>query len=183
MNYDFGIFSERENEVLEWLSGEYAAVHSGRVIAALLDGVRVAAYGARTALNRCAAIAVEDARTLTVMPYDSALLFDIESALRDQVPFMSLSVAEKSIRVIAPEVTGEQRKALEKLVKERADRAKQSVRGTREKLLSDIRKKQTDGEISEDEEFAAKKELQKRVDELNKRIEDMQERKAADIQE
>ena len=162
MQYDFSSFSEREEEARKWLSAEYTQIQSGKITAALLDRVTVPAYGAKTALNHCATIAVEDAKTLTVTPYDPTLLPDIETALREQVPSMSVAVGETTVRVIAPDLTGEHRAMLEKTARERMEEAKQSVRGAREKILSDIKQKKADGTLSEDEEFSVKKELQEK---------------------
>ena len=182
MQYDFSSFSEREKETLVWLSAEYAQIQSGRITTALLERVTVPVYGAKTALHHCATIAVEDPKTLTVTPYDSTLVPDIEAALREQAPSMSVAVGETTVRVIAPDITGERRAILEKTVKERMEEAKQSIRGAREKSISDIKQKKTNDDLSEDEEFAAKKELQEKVDAANKKIEEMSEKKIQDIQ-
>ena len=182
MQYDFSSFSEREEETLAWLRDAYAEIQSGRVTSALLDRVTVTVYGAKTALGHCAAIAAEDPKTLTVTPYDAGLLSDIEGALRDQVPFMSIAAGETTVRVIAPEMTGDRRSLLEKTARERMEEAKQSVRGVREKILSDIKRQKADGDLSEDEEFSAKKDLQEKVDAVNATIEEMCERKVEDIQ-
>ena len=182
MQYDFSAFSDREKETLAWLGDEYAQIQSGRVTTALLDRVVVAAYGAKTALSHCAAIAAEDPKTLSVTPYDPALLPEIEAALRDQVPSMSIAVGETTIRAISPELTGERRTALEKVARERAEEAKQSLRGAREKAVSDIKQQKADGTLSEDEEFAVKKELQEKIDAANKAIEEMCEKKVQDTQ-
>ena len=182
MQYDFSNFSAREEEIVAWLSTEYAQIQSGRITTALLDRVMVSAYGAKTALHHCATVAVEDAKTITVTPYDMTLLPEIETALREQVSSVSIAVGETTVRVIAPDVTGERRAMLEKTARERMEEAKKSIRGTREKMLSDIKCKKTDGDLSEDEEFSAKKELQEKIDATNKKIEEMYEKKIQDIQ-
>ena len=181
MQYDFTQFTDREKEVLEWLGNEYAQIQAGRITAALLDRIEVPAYGAKTALNHCAAIAVEDSKTLTVTPYDATLLPDIEGVLRERLPTMEIAVGETTVRVIAPELTGERREILKKNVQERMEEAKQSIRGVREKILSDIKQK-TGTDLSEDETFAAKEALQKKVDAANEQIEKRYEEKLKDIQ-
>lgn len=182
MQYDFTLFKDREKEVLEWLGTEYARIQSGRITAALLDHVEVRAYGAKTLLGHCAAITMEDPKTLMVAPYDAVLLSDIETALREQVPTMGVAVGETAVRVISPEVTGERRTILERNARERMEEAKQSVRGIREKVLADIKKKKGDAVLSEDEEFVAKEELQKKVDAVNEDIEERYTAKLRDIQ-
>ena len=176
MQYDFTQFTEREKEVLEWLGAEYTRIQSGRITTALLDRIEVQAYGAKTALNHCATITIEDPKTLTVTPYDATLLPNIETALREQLPTMEIAVGETAVRVIAPDVTGERRAILEKNVRERMDEAKQSVRGMREKTLTDIKQK-TGSDLSEDETFTVKEDLQKKVDNANEQIEKIYEEK------
>ena len=182
MQYDFSSFSAREEEVTAWLSTEYAQIQSGRITTALLDRVTVSAYGAKTALHHCATIALEDAKTITVTPYDITLLSEIEVALQEQVPSVSIAVGKTTVRVITPDLTGERREMLKKSARERMEEAKKSIRGTREKILSDIKHKKTDGALSEDEEFVAKKRLQENIDVTNKKIEEMYEKKIQDIQ-
>ena len=183
MKYDdMHQFSEREKEIKKWLETEYAGIQSGKLTPSILNRVTVEVYGARTALNHCAAITLEDPKTLLVTPYDSSLIGDIEDAVRKQVPSVSLSVGEASARVVAHELTGERRELLQKLAKNLAEEAKQSIRGARQDVLSDIKKKKAGDEISEEEEFAAKKQLQEQVDEANKDIEEMYKNKTQDIQ-
>lgn len=182
MQYDVNSFPAREEEITAWLSAEYAQIQSGRITAALLDRVTVSAYGAKTALHHCAAIAVEDTKTITVTPYDETLLPEVETALQEQVPSVSVAVNDKTVRVITPELTGERRAMLEKTARERMEEAKKSIRGTREKILSDIKQKKADNTLSEDEEFTAKKKLQEKIDAANKKIEEMYEKKIQDIQ-
>ncbi len=182
MQYDFSSFSAREEEIILWLSTEYAQIQSGRITTALLDRVMVSAYGAKTALHHCAAIAVEDAKTIAVTPYDATLLPEIETALREQAPSVSVATGETTVRAITPDLTGERRTILEKTTRERTEEAKKSIRGIREKILADIKHKKADGDLSEDEEFAAKKELQEKIDMTNKKAEEMYEKKIQDIQ-
>lgn len=182
MQYDFTLFKDREKEILDWLGVEYTRIQSGRITTALLDRTEVQAYGAKTALNHCTAIAIEDPKTLTVTPYDITLLPEIEAALREQLPTMEMAVGETTIRVIAPDLTGERRALLEKSAQERMEEARQSIRGVREKILTDIKQKKTSTELSEDEEFSVKEELQKKIETANKNIEEMYEKKLKDIQ-
>ena len=138
-------------------------------------------YGAKAMLTHSATVTAEDPKTLLVTPYDPSFLPDIEAALRAQVPTMEITVGETSVRVIAPDLTGERRTILQKTAAERAEEAKQSIRGAREKVLNDMKKKKEDSEISEDEMFAAKENLQERVDATNKKIEGMYDEKLRDI--
>ena len=92
-----------------------------------------------------------------ITPYDVSLVPAVEDALRARVPSLSFSVSGTGVRATAPEVTGEQRARLERVVKDRAEDAKRSVRAAREKVLADIKRRKSAAEISEDEEFSEKK--------------------------
>ena len=181
MQYDFGQFSDREKEVLEWLGNEYAQIQSGRITTALLDRITVDMYGVKTMLAHASTISVEDPKTLTIVPYDAALLPEVEAVLRKELSSVEMAVGDTAIRVIAPELTGERRTLLQKTARERSEEAKQSIRTIREKVLVDIKKKKEDSELSEDEVFAVKEDLQKKIDAVNARIEEMYEEKVKDI--
>ena len=172
-------FSDREKEITAWLGDEYASLQSGRATPSLVGKVRVSAYGAATALTHCAAVSAESATTITVTPYDASLLPDIETAIRDQVPSVSVATDGALVRVTVPEMSGDRRELLEKLVGRHAEEAKRSVRGLRERLLSDLGK----SDLSKDESFRVKKEVQDLVDRANETIEGMREQKVRDIQQ
>lgn len=181
MQYNFEQFSDREEEVLEWLGNEYAQIQSGRITTAVLDRITVDIYGVKTMLAHASTIAVEDSKTLTIVPYDAMFLPEIEAVLRKELDSMEVAVADTIIRVIAPDLTGERRTLLQKTARERSEEAKQSIRSAREKVLSEVKKKKEDADLSEDEVFAVKEGLQEKVDAANVRIEEMYEEKVKDI--
>jgi ribosome recycling factor len=92
-------------------------------------------------------------------------------------------VDDKGLRVIFPELTGERRLALVKLTKQKLEDAKITLRGEREKTLKDIEAKEKAGEMSEDEKFRLKTELQKMVDECTRNLESLFEKKEKEISE
>ena len=182
MEHTTGVFTERTKEITDWLHTEYAAVQPGMLTPGMLGRVQVPVYGAVTPLPHCANITAEGSRTVLITPYDVSQVRAVEDALRAQMPSLGVTVSGTGVRATAPAVTGEQRTAFEKILKERAEEAKQSVRAAREKVLADIKKSRADGVLSEDGEFAAKKELQKQVDAVNAGIEQACGNKVRDIQ-
>lgn len=183
MQYDFTAFKKHEKDTRKWLEDAYTQIQAGRVGTAMLDQVKVTVYGTKTMLRHCSTITTEDQKTVVIVPYDTSLLPDIEKALREQIPpSMNISIGETSVRLIAPDITGEHRIMLEKVAREKADEAKQSIRGAREKVLSDIKQKKAKSEISEDEEFAIKKELQDMINSTAKDIEEACKNKINDMQ-
>ena len=181
MEDDFKIFKNEKENAVQWLVEEYMSIQSGKIAPSLLSNVQVRAYGATTPLSHCASIVVEGAKTLLITPYDTTVTPDIESAIQKHIPSIEVVTHGNIIRVIAPEITGERRALLEKSVKERMEDVRKSIRSAREKVLVSIKKKKANSEISEDEEFSAKQQLQEEVDRANKEIETLCEKKIEDI--
>lgn len=179
--YDFKPFEKRLGEIEERLQKELASVRTGRATPAILDGVLVDAYGSRMPVNQLATISVEDARTLRVAPWNAADGKEIEKAILTANLGLSVSSDEKGVRVSFPELTTERRASLVKIAKEKLEDVRQMVRSARDDVWSDIQKKEKDGAMGEDDKFRAKEEMQKRVDETNKKLEELFERKEREI--
>lgn len=165
MAYNFLATKEDIKKVHEWMQKELSQVRTGRATPALLDGVSIESYGSRMQLQHVAAISIEDAKTLRVAPWDKGQMKDIESAIQAANLGVSVISDGVGIRVIFPDVTADRRKILMKLVSEKTEEAKIKIRAVREEAWNDIQKKEKEGEMSEDEKFRAKDELQKIIDE------------------
>ncbi len=181
MNYDFTNFKNNLEEVKNWLKKELQSVRTGRANPAILDSVKAENYGVLTPINQMANIATEDARTLRITPFDPGAAKEIERAITDANLGLSIIVDEKGLRVIFPELTGERRQELVKLAKDKLEEARVSVRRERDDVWSDIQAKEKDGEITEDEKYAAKEEMEKIVKEYNSQLEEIFEEKEKEI--
>jgi len=181
MSYNFTNLKNELKKTAEWLGSEYLALHTGRATPAVLDKVQVEQYGSRQPIQHVASIGVDDARTLSVTPWDKSVIKDIERAIQLADLGLSVSAGDTGVRVSFPELTGERRTALAKVVKAKLEDARVAVRKEREVVWEDIQKKEKDGEIAEDEKFSYKEELQKLVDSANRQLEEMAERKEKDI--
>ena len=181
MAYNFSTFKTEAKKIEEWLGEEYLGIHTGRATPAVLDKVQVEAYGTKQPIAHVAAISVEDARTLIISPWDKGALKDIEKAVAASGLGLGVSATGEGIRVSFPELTTERRGALTKVVRAKLEDARVSIRLKREAVWEDIQKKENDGALSEDDKFRSKEELQKIVDETNKRLEEVAERKEKDI--
>jgi len=182
MSYNFAEFKSKTKDVEDWLVHEHNSIRTGRATPTLLDGVSVESYGAISPITHLAAISVEDAKTLRIAPWDQSLTKPIETAITAANLGVSTSPDGSSIRVIFPELTVDRRKLLMKIAGEKLEDAKISLRGEREKVWNDIQKKERDGEITEDEKFRYKEELQKMVDEVGAKLEAIHERKRVEIE-
>ena len=182
MTYDFSELKKKLPEIKNWLKAELALLRTGRASPALLDGIRLNYYGTNTPLKHIAAISTEDARTLRVKPWDTTMTHQIEQEIRSSGLGLSPIAEKDSLRVVFPELTNERRKALLKIVGEKLEHARISLRQLRDEYWGDIQKEEREGHISEDAKYRSKDELQKMIDETNKELETMAEAKEKEIQ-
>jgi len=181
MTYDLNLFKTRTREVGEWLAKELATIRTGRATPALLDGVSVEIYGARTPLKHLASISVSDPRTLQITLWDKGQQKAVETAISQANLGVSLRSDSSALQVIFPELTAEKRQLLGKLAQEKLEQARISLRQERERVWHEVQTKEREGALSEDEKFRAKDQLQKLVDETNQALEAQIKRKAAEI--
>ncbi len=181
MTYDFKPFEKRIAEITEHLGKELSGVRTGRATPTILDGVQIESYGTRVSLNQVANISVEDARTLRISPYDVSQTKEIEKAITVANLGLSVGGDEKGVRVFFPELTGERRLQLIKIAKEKVEESRTTLRKDRDDVWNDIQKKEREGEVSEDDKFRFKDEMQKRVDAANAQFEEVLTRKEKEI--
>lgn len=181
MAYNFVALQNEIKEVEAWLARELSAIRTGRATPALLDNVMVESYGARLPLKQVGAIGVEDPRTLRLTLWDKSGMRSVESALQAANLGVSITADADSIRIIFPELTSEKRQILSKLTRDKVEQAKISLRQERERTWNEIQAKEKAGELSEDDKFRLKNDLQKIIDEAGKRLEDAGKRKEAEI--
>ncbi len=181
MAYNLLPLDDKITETKKWLMGEYAGLRTGRATPVLLDSVMIESYGAKMMISHIAAISVEDARTLRISPWDKSQIGAIEQAIATSNLGVSTSPDELGLRVIFPDLTEERRKLLIKLVGEKLEEAKVSLRKEREKIWTDIQAKERAGELTEDDKFRLKDELQKKLDQAIKDFEAMAERKITEV--
>lgn len=181
MAYDFSTFKKKAKETEEWLKGELSILRTGRATPALVENIKVDYYGSKTALKAVSAISVEDARTLRIKPWDSDSIMAIEQAVRASELGIQPVIDKDTIRIIFPELTQERRKTLLKVLGDKLEQSKISLRSEREDVWRDIQDKEKEGKISEDEKYRHKEDLQKLVDETSKRLEEIAARKEGEI--
>lgn len=179
--YNFSEFKNNLNEVKLWLEKEFLAIRTGRATTSLLEGIFVEAYGSKMPLNQVATISNEDAKTLKINPFDQAQAKNIEKAINDADLGVSVAVSDSGIRVIFPDLTSERREMLIKQAKKKLEESKISLRSERDDVWNDIQTKQKNGELTEDDKFRLKEEMQKLFDEIQKALDEMFDRKEQEI--
>ena len=181
MQYNFSNFKIGLKKAEEFLGKEYSQLSTGRASVMVLDGVSVESYGSYQPIKNVASISVEDPKTLRIAPWDKNQVKAIEKAI--MVADLGLSVAtdEAGIRVIFPQLTTETRQKLVKVLKEKLEEARITVRRERGNVWDEIQKEEKDGKMNEDEKMRSKDELQKLVDETNKNLEIHFEKKEKEV--
>ncbi|TSD03060.1 MAG: Ribosome recycling factor [Parcubacteria group bacterium Athens0714_16] len=175
-------FKKKIEEIKEWLKKEFSSIRTGRATSAILDSITVDSYGSRMHINQIANITNEDARTLRITPWDRSQLKSIENAISSSNLGISVSVDDKGIRVIFPDLTSETRASLLKVAKTKLEEARISVRTERDKVWSDTQEKEKNKQIGEDEKYTIKDKLQKIIDETNKELDLIYEKKKNEIE-
>ncbi len=163
------------NKILEWLKGEYGGIRSGQANPGILDSVRVDMYGSKVPINQTASILAEGPKSLLINPWDKGAIKLIDSAIREANLGVSVSVSDQGIRISFPDLTTDRRQALLKLVKAKLEEARIRVRNERQKVLNSL------ADLDEDSQTRAKQKLQKEVDEINTKLEELSNKKEVEI--
>ncbi|MFA6427052.1 MAG: ribosome recycling factor [Candidatus Magasanikbacteria bacterium] len=172
---------EEFNKIIEHLKHEISNLRTGRATPALVEDVVVEAYGVRQPLKAVASISVADAKTLNIDPWDKSLTQAIESGLRASNLGINPVNDGKLIRLPLPDLTQERRQELIKVLHQKLEQARVSVRNIREEIRKDIDKKEKDKEIAEDDKFRMQDELEKLVKEYNDKLKVIGEDKEREI--
>ena len=181
MVYDFKILKEKAKGVEEWLKKEYMGLRTGVASTSILDGISIDAYGSKMPLNQVANIGTEDARTIRITPWDKTQSKAIEKAITAADLGISVTVDDKGLRVIFPELTGERRQQLAKIAKQKLEESKIALRRERGEISDDLNKKKKDGEMSEDEVIRSRTEMEKIVKETEAHLEEYFAKKEKEI--
>lgn len=143
---------------------ELKKLRTGRAHPSLLDHIRVEYYGNEVPLSQTANIALEDARTLTVTPWEKSMVQAIEKAIMKSDLGLMPNTAGTVIRVPMPPLTEERRRDLTKVVKHEAENARVSVRNVRRDVMNDLRDMLKEKLLSQDDDRRAQEEIQKLTD-------------------
>ncbi|MHB1769970.1 MAG: ribosome recycling factor [Minisyncoccota bacterium] len=181
MAYDFSLLKKNIKETEEWLSRELSGVRTGRATPALLDGVKAEAYGARTPLTQLASVSIEDARTLRVIPWDSALLKAIEKGITEADLGVGVATDDQGLRISFPELTSDRRIQLSKIASDKTEQAKVTLRSHRTSALHALDALSKDGGVGKDEIARLRSEVQKLIDAGADALSGILEKKEAEI--
>ena len=181
MAYDFKPLETKLAGAKEWLSREYQGLRTGRATPAILDAVKVSAYGTMVPINQIGTIRIEDARSLMIQAFDPSTIKDIEKGIAAADLGVGVGSDAAGVRVTFPELTGERREQMVKLAKGKLEEARTTVRGARDECWKDIQDQEKEGTVSEDDKFRLKDDMQKKVDAMNEELEKLFNKKEEEM--
>lgn len=167
--------------VIEHFLTELVKLRTGRANAALVEGILVDYYGSKTPLKQIASINIPEPRMIIVQPWDKGSLANIEAAIKKSDLGINPVNDGQVIRLAIPPLNEERRLELSKVLNKMAEESKVSIRNIREDIWKEIQEKEKSGELSEDEKFRGKDILQKVINEYNKKIGEIREKKEKEI--
>ena len=174
---------ERMNKSISVLKNEFNTIRTGRASASLFDQIKIDYYGQITPLNQAASISIPEGRLVVIQPWDKSMLNEIEKAIQKSELSFNPSNDGKVIRINIPPLTEERRKEFVKLAKNIAEQNRVAIRNIRRDANEELKRKQKNGEISEDEEKRGIEEIQKLTDNKIKEITNIYEEKEKEIME
>jgi len=168
------------DKAIDFLKGEFMKIKTSRATPVMVEDIMVEVYGQKLPIKQVGNINVPQPRLITIQPWDQSVLPEIEKAIRNQSSLSPVMDGEM-IRINIPPLSEEQRKEYVKIINDKAEETRISVRLHREKAWKEIQELEKSGEMREDDKFKAKDELQKVVDDYNKKIEEKKKNKETDV--
>src|SRR5258707_2435498 len=172
---------DKMRKAVTHLQSEFAAVRTGGASSALVEKLRIDAYGSEVPLQQIAGFGVPEPRVLTISPYDKTPLKAIEKAIQQSDLGVNPSNDGEIIRMTFPELTEETRKSMVKLAHKRAEEGRVAVRNARRHARQELEHLEKDGEISKDDLDRAEKDLEKRTHEVVAEIDEMLKHKEQEL--
>ena len=171
----------RMQKTLDHLREELAVVRTGRASPALLEGLKVEAYGTKMVLRDLASINAPEPRLLLVQVWDQGSVAAVEKAIRDSDLALNPAVENNIIRVPIPALSEERRREMTKIVGEKSENARVGIRQIRREVVDTVGSYEKKKEISEDEKFRTNEKVQKATEEFTTQVDNLAKQKEAEI--
>ncbi len=171
------------DKTIKFLEGELIKIRTSRTSPSLVEDIEVNCFGSNFLLKQLAAISCPQSNQIVVQPWDKSYIGPIEKAISQAGLGLSLIVDKDTIRLKLPLLTEEHRGNLIRILGEKAEQTRKTIRHWREVAWDEIQEGFKGGEITEDDKFRGKDELQELIDEHNEKIKEMVEKKKKEITE
>jgi ribosome recycling factor len=171
----------RMDGALDMLRKEFAGLRTGRASTNLLEPVHVEAYGNSMPLNQVASVSVPEPRLIVVQVWDRSMAKAVDKAIREAGLGLNPQTEGQTIRVPIPDLTEDRRRELTRVAAKYAEQARVSIRNVRRDGLDPLKKKEKDGEISQDQHRKLQHDVQALTDEYIKKIDDVLSQKEKEV--
>lgn len=170
-------------KAIEHLIEELLGVRSGRAAPSLVEGIKVNVYGQTMAIKELASVNAPEPRLLLIQPWDPNNSDPIAKAIRDSGMSFNPQVENNLVRVAVPQLNEERRNDLIKIVAEKSEAAKVSIRSARRDAMDQLDKEEKNGEISKDDSKRYSDNIQKLTDDMTVEVEKIYRNKEAELRE
>lgn len=177
---DVNIFKQDVDKCVTHITDELSHIHTGRANPELVEGVKVEAYGMENPLKNVASVSVSDSRSLLIQPWDKTIKEAIVKGITASNLGFTSSVEGDVVRVNIPELTQERRLQFIKVMKEKVENGRISVRNVRHEAMKAIDLKISNG-LPKDEGDRLKEDVEKYVKTTNEKIEEIRKTKETDL--
>lgn len=176
-------YEEKMNGVIHHLTKELGGIRAGRANPSVLDKITVDYYGSPTPINQVAAVAVAEARILTITPWDTSVMRGIEKAILESDLGINPTNDGRVMRLVFPAPTEERRRQLTKDVAKLGEESKIATRNIRRDAIDKFKAMKKATEITEDDQKELENEIQKLTDKFGKEIDKLCDAKNKEIME
>ena len=167
--------------VLDFYQKDIGTIRTGRATPSLVEDIIVDLYGQKMRIKELATITTPEPRSLFIQPWDKNAIQAISGAISKSELSVNPIVNGLAIIINIPQLTEERRKEFVKLLKVKSEDARIKLRKAREDAWQDVQEMESGGEVREDEKFKSKEDLQKMMDEHNKKIEELEKKKEGEL--
>ncbi|USN53893.1 MAG: ribosome recycling factor [Candidatus Nomurabacteria bacterium] len=174
-------YTEKFQKALDFYKSQLATLRTGRANPALVENLKVEAYGSNMPLQQLANISAPEPRLIVIQPWDASMVQEIEKAIKASPLGLQPSLDGTTIRLPLPELTEERRKELLKVVVQFEEEAKVAMKKTREEVLRTWRDQGKEGSLSEDIVERQEKELQESLQKFHTQLRDLAKAKEEEI--
>ncbi len=166
---------------VSFAQSEAAAIRTGRAHSSLVEDISVEYLGSKLRIKELATIVVPEPRVIMIQPWDKQALPVIEKAIKESSLGLNPATDGHAVRLVLPPLTEERRKEFIKLLHQKVEEARIRVRQIREDVLKKVQSEVHAKTAREDEVFRAKEELQKIIDDINKKLDDLVKKKEQEL--
>lgn len=171
------------DEVCRKLSEDLQSIRTGKASASLVENILVSYYGSQTPLKNMANLSTPDAFLIVVQPWDVNAISDIENSLRSSSLGFGISSDGRVIRLTLPPLTQERRMEFIKMIHQKAESARITLRTLRQEAWEEVQKEKKAGALTEDDLYSGEKELNKLIDTYNDKIKTVIDEKEKDLKQ